>query len=260
MTSFFKKPKRKIDVLKEDENTITLKNINIDELNNQYNLKDITETIQKEDSTPKFNIVDEQAVKKVSKFKERITTKKNTSDVNTLTSSLEKLGISNKEIIPTETFFKDNTDRDIKMISHGTNEYITKTCKAHCWWCRHSVPDGWHALGMPIKLKDKIKMEFLCEGIFCSFNCMIAHCHTLTHDTRYRECGLLIMMLYREIFGKTLYMRQIIPAASWKHLREYGGKLTIDEFRNSFNKIQFIERNNIPTMYCMQTINIISQS
>ena len=130
--------------------------------------KDITETIQKEDSTPKFNIVDEQAVKKVSKFKERITTKKNTSDVNTLTSSLEKLGISNKEIIPTETFFKDNTDRDIKMISHGTNEYITKTCKAHCWWCRHSIPSEWHPLGIPLK-KDK-ENTYTCDGLFCSFN------------------------------------------------------------------------------------------
>jgi ribosomal protein L24 len=70
MSSFIRKPKRKIEI-KDEDHTITLKNINLYELTDQYNLKN--DIIEKEPPLKQsnFSIVDDQAVKKVSKFKEK---------------------------------------------------------------------------------------------------------------------------------------------------------------------------------------------
>ena len=245
MSSFLRKPKRKIE-LKDDDNTITLKNINLYELTNQYNLKN--EIVEKEPPLKQsnFSIVDEQAVKKVSKFKEKtlLQNKKNVSDISNLTSNLEKLGISNKELLTLETFYKDDVVKDIKMIKYGTNEYITKDCKGHCWWCRNSIPTEWHPLGIPVK-KDK-DSTYTCEGIFCSFNCIMAYIHTNPEGMRYKDSPMLIGQMYRQIFNRDIRLDKIIDAPSWKHLREYGGKMTIEEFRSTFNKLKFVERRITP--------------
>lgn len=245
MSSFIRKPKRKIEI-KDEDHTITLKNINLYELTDQYNLKN--DIIEKEPPLKQsnFSIVDDQAVKKVSKFKEKssLSNKKSISDISNLTSNLEKLGISNKELLTLETFYKDDVGKDIKMIKYGTNEYLNKDCKGHCWWCRHSIPSEWHPLGIPLK-KDK-ENTYTCDGLFCSFNCIMAYIHTFSEGMKYKDSPMLVGQMYRSLFGKDIRLDKIIDAPSWKHLREYGGKMTIEEFRSTFNKLKFIERRVTP--------------
>ena len=262
MTSFVKKPKKKIEI-STDDHVISLKDINIDEINKKYLLspassvdtKSITITKNSAESpsshnnifqeknhfcntgvlserasdgsitsskscsrdiveklpSKNFSVVDESAVKKTG-IKSKLsndflesrarTIKKVGTDMTNLTSSLEKLGISNKEIIQTESYFKDDTGREIKMLISGTNEYIKRDLEAKCWWCRHSIPKDWHPLGLPLKFI-KEKNEFHCEGIFCSFNCIMAHLHSCDLESvKYRNCGMLIATLYRYVFGK----------------------------------------------------------
>ena len=266
MSTFIKKPKRKIEV-RDDENTITLKGINLYELTEQYNLKE--NVVEREEPALKqqnFTIVDEQAVKKISKFKEKnMVTKKPVSDITNLTSNLEKLGISNKELLTLETFIKDDVGKEIKMLKYGTNEYITKDCKGNCWWCRHQVPDDWHPLGLPIKRT--APDVYSCEGIFCSFNCIMSYIHTFPEGMRYKETPMLVSQMYRRVYNKDVKLDKIVDAPSWKNLREYGGKLTIEEFRSTFNKLKFIERKIHPVtsplsniqMYSLHTINFVEK-
>lgn len=265
MTSFFKKPRKKVEILKDEDHIILLKNINLTETSNQYNLKDIVERDCKKDTDSKtssvFTIIDENAVnKKPSRFKEKLTSSKSKNDITNFASNLEKLGISNKELILTETFYKDDAGKEIKMLLSGTNEYITKDCRGCCWWCRLEIPSDWHPLGLPIKMNDKKRMEFLCEGLFCSFNCIMSYAHTLT-DVRYKDVGMYVTLLYRQVIGRDCWITKIIPAPSWKNLRQYGGKLTAEEYRSTFNKLTILERRQYNpetfTMHPLQTMNLV---
>ena len=279
MTSFVKPSKRRIEVVKEDH-SIILKNIDISGLNEKYNLKNvfvpnIYENDEKDDSrslttkeTKSFTVLDDNVIKNTFIFKAnetrykqtKMTDKKKVNDMTKLTSSLEKLGISNKEIIPVQTFFKDSSGKETKMIISGTNEYITKNTPGCCWWCRHSLPKEWHPLGLPLNFKKEVN-EFMCEGIFCSFNCIMAYLNdTNNNNIKYRECGMYVTLLYRVVFGKSCWLEKIIPSPSWKNLKEYGGRLTIDEFRNTFNKLKIVERMSFPsetTMHSLHQINLI---
>jgi len=40
-------------------------------------------------------------------------------------------------------------------------------------------------------------------------------------------------------------MVQIIPAPDWKTLEEFGGHLTIQQFRESFNKVKYVNHGII---------------
>jgi hypothetical protein len=307
VNTFLKKPKKKIEILSNEEHTIVLKDINIDEINKKYQLvsnssiqqsspksfETSNNSIQRlndgsissskpivkdivEKSIPikskMFSVVDESAVKRTansssdkilsdfinsneSKFKKS----SKMYDMNTLTSDLEKLGLANREIIQTDIFFKDNLGKEIKMLIYGTNEYIKRDIvEAKCWWCRHTFPKEWHPLGMPLKY-NKTNNEFICEGIFCSFNCIMAHLHSCDHQSiKYRDCGQLVTLLYREVVGKICWTEKLIPAPSWKNLKEYGGKLTIEQFRETFNKLQIMERMQIKSAISFSTLHTIN--
>ena len=320
MISFLKKPKKKIEILSNEEHIISLKDINIDDINKKYSLSspsssdssiltinnyvnltspdskkniftkkilhereidgsitssiiDVKDIVEKETPTTikSFSIVDESVIKKnINKSKinndfinNKLKTSKKNSDINHLTSSLEKLGISNKEIIQTESYFKDDTGHEIKMLISGTNEYIKRDVEAKCWWCRHTIPKDWHPLGLPLKYI-KATNEFHCEGIFCSFNCIMAHLQQCEMQSfKYRNCGTLVTLLYRDVFGKSCWTERLIAAPSWTHLREYGGKLTIEEFRNTFNKLRIVERISLPNplqLYPIHTLNLVEKS
>ena len=43
--------------------------------------------------------------------------------------------------------------------------------------------------------------------------------------------------------------RPILKAASWRILEKYGGHLHIDEFRQNFNEIDYIDMDNYITEY-----------
>ncbi len=79
------------------------------------------------------------------------------------------------------------------------------------------------------------KKEFYSsDGIFCSFNCCKAFIKDNKHNVLYEHSEFLLSKLYFDMFG----VKNIVinPAPHWRLLIEYGGNLTINQFRDNFNK------------------------
>lgn len=153
-----------------------------------------------------------------------------------------------------------------------------------CFWCRHAVPEGVVPIGCPIRYvpntivkscrSEVTKQEFTIEqtlprdvrdipegkrmsvfqndyyetdGGFCSFNCCMAFINDNTHNPMYKNSKHLLQRMHFEIFGK--FGKKIHSAPSWRLLRDYGGDLTIEEFRNTFLRHLFV-----PTGYSVPRI------
>ena len=86
-----------------------------------------------------------------------------------------------------------------------------------------------------ITIKNKDYYE--TDGIFCSFNCCKAFVKDNKHIKIYDNAELLLNKLYKEMF----HVKNIIinPAPHWRLLQEYGGYLTITQFRENFNKTTY---------------------
>ena len=80
---------------------------------------------------------------------------------------------------------------------------------------------------------------YLTDGIFCSFNCIIAFVNDQSHDAFYNESKMLTYSMYREVVGKTA--TKIKSAPHWRLLKMFGGPFTIDDFRKSFNLFEYEE-------------------
>ncbi len=96
-----------------------------------------------------------------------------------------------------------------------------------CWWCCHSF-DG-EPLSMPYKHDEK-RNKFDTSGNFCSWSCMKSFAldrHGITKGSII--CGNIVMM------RKKMYnqLGNIKPAPNRFLLKEFGGDLTIEQFRSN---------------------------
>ena len=141
-----------------------------------------------------------------------------------------------------------------------------------CFWCHHNFKGN--GIGCPIKfVNNKIKKcyyseitkdnyeivgkisdnelgniektkeiqlldncYYLVDGIFCSFNCCLAFINDNNKNMLYDNSKHLLYKMYMTCFPDNIDT-QIFAAPHWKLLIDYGGHLTIDEFRDNFNKI-----------------------
>jgi hypothetical protein len=96
-----------------------------------------------------------------------------------------------------------------------------------CWWCCH--PFEGDALSMPYK-HDERRNKFYTAGNFCSWSCVKSY----TID-KYGVnkggiiCGNIVMMR-RKMFNQIGHVK---PAPNRFSLKEFGGNLTIEEFRKN---------------------------
>lgn len=171
----------------------------------------------------------------------------------------------------------------LSMVDCTTSENIldSKKCAAaSCFWCRHrfsTLPIGCPLRYLPTQvvrtilsksedsstysIKENVseslcssihedtvrKAYFETDGIFCSFNCCLAFINDNAHKSRYRQSKTLLSNMYAAAVGTCV--AQIQPAPSWRLLSEYGGHMSIDEFRQTFNKVQYSESfevKNVP--------------
>lgn len=96
-----------------------------------------------------------------------------------------------------------------------------------CWWCCHEFKGT--PLSMPYK-HDERKNKFLTTGTFCSWSCMKTYAlDTYGINRGSIICGNMIMMR-RKLFGK---LGNIKPAPKRIRLVEFGGDLTIEQFRKN---------------------------
>ncbi len=168
-------------------------------------------------------------------------------------------------------------------------EYTNQNIK--CWWCRNYFEN--YPIGIPKSIKkicsdrdaedyitthkdklryifcdndnnnDKkkrrdiyevienntIEYTFNVHGCFCSFNCCLSYCNENKIKRDY------LKLMYKKLYNGASYNDIIKPAPHWQFLKEYGGTLTIDEFRHEFKCL-----NNIHSIYKYPMIYIPNQS
>ena len=91
------------------------------------------------------------------------------------------------------------------------------------------------------------------DGIFCSFNCCEAFIQDNKRDPIYYSSSRLLRQMYMDILKGTrndnskdgndqvkIKSISIMPAPHWRLLRSYGGCLTIEKYREAFNKSEYI--------------------
>ena len=101
-----------------------------------------------------------------------------------------------------------------------------KECnKSKCWWCRHSYCTP------TVTLPENIfKGTFQTFGHFCSYNCALAYSIDLNDENIHKRSSLL-HYLYKQTYNES---KEIIKSPDWRVLQEYGGVISIDEYRNNF--------------------------
>ena len=100
----------------------------------------------------------------------------------------------------------------------------TKVC---CWHCCHTFKNM--PCGIPINYKKNL---FYVKGIFCSFNCALTYNNNSNENENIiQERESLIYLLYKKINNvKNIDLKY---APEKEVLEMFGGKLTIEEFREN---------------------------
>lgn len=110
--------------------------------------------------------------------------------------------------------------------SYGSqNDVKSLNSNVKCWWCKNyfntpkvSLPENY------------FNNKFICTGHFCSYNCALSYNLDLNDELVWKRRSLLIK-LYEKTYKSRL---NTLPSPSWKVLKEYGGTLSIDEYRDNF--------------------------
>jgi hypothetical protein len=72
---------------------------------------------------------------------------------------------------------------------------------------------------------------------------MCSYLHENCNNINYKDSGALIYMMYKTIFGEYPIKMNIRKALSWKLLKQYGGNLSIEEYRDMFNVVNTLTEN-----------------
>jgi hypothetical protein len=82
---------------------------------------------------------------------------------------------------------------------------------------------------------------YITEGIFCSFNCCLSYIKLNRHNPIYSLSKTYLITIFESLFKQEF---NVVEAPNWKLLKNYGGNLSIDEFRENFYKVEITETNN----------------
>jgi hypothetical protein len=166
----------------------------------------------------------------------------------------------------------------ISMVDFYTKKQISEDSnQLDCFWCRNTIPNNIYPIGCPIKFvqsqvvkkyyseisKDKYTIKenitsskikeiknkednrlniidknyYMTDGIFCSFNCCMSYILENKTNSMYILSEMLLLKMYNDIYPSKI--PSIDKAPHWRKLKQYGGDLNIEEFRDSFNKIEY---------------------
>jgi hypothetical protein len=181
----------------EDEKIIFHLPITIDEINNQDNSLFIKSEKDIKNISDKLNL-------------QKIKTSEESDSTETLKSSVMNVS-SNKLIL----------NNNVNKISTHCLKFNKNT---KCWWCRNNFSTP------PCELpEDYYNDTFYCIGHFCSFNCMKSYNLDLNDSLSSKRESLMNLLYYQTYSNHKI----IKPAPHWMCLEEYGGNLTIENFREN---------------------------
>ena len=132
---------------------------------------------------------------------------------------------------------------DMPKITESTERYIK-----HMYTIKEDITISRRLSLNENRISLSIKEYYETDGIFCSFNCCKAFINDNKHKNIYNHSLTLLTKMYNDMLGTTVSV--IDTAPHWRNLEEYGGHLSISEFRNSFSKADYEEHGiirNIPS-------------
>lgn len=88
---------------------------------------------------------------------------------------------------------------------------------------------------------------YVTDGIFCSFNCCFAFIDANKMNPLYNQSIHLLKKMYYDLFPN--HEIELMKAPHWRLLKNYGGELSIEEYRKNFYKIDYIENNDFTTIF-----------
>lgn len=94
-----------------------------------------------------------------------------------------------------------------------------------CWWCRYSFDTP--KVTLP---ETFINNSFSTFGCFCSYNCALSYNISLNDENISKRTSLLYFF-FKQTYNKHL---KILRAPDWRVLEDFGGTISIDEYRNNF--------------------------
>jgi hypothetical protein len=137
---------------------------------------------------------------------------------------------SSEESDSTETLKSSslNVTANKFLLNNNVNKITTHSLKFNkntkCWWCRNSFSSP------PCELpEDYFNETFYCTGHFCSFNCTKSYNLDLNDSLSWKRESLMNLLFYLTYSSQ----KQISPAPHWMTLEEYGGTLSIEQFREN---------------------------
>lgn len=150
----------------------------------------------------------------------------------------------------------------------GCNGTLDIFTNVRCWWDGHTFDTS--PIGCPINyyssnddkrivsnvryqaeimnIKSDTSDFYEVEGVFCSCECVKAYILSQKDKIKYANSLTLLTRLVRSLTGT---IKNINRAPSWKLIDSYGGHMTIEEFRESFDILKYSETINAkrPYMY-----------
>jgi hypothetical protein len=156
--------------------------------------------------------------------------------------NFEKINIYNSQ-------FVYDLNEDIHKITNNIKEIHNKaSIDSCCWWCCHDLDINKPPIPLPVKYDD-IKKTFKCRGVFCSFNCC------LSYSVRFREGSTsLVYYLYKRMYGLKVNEIDLKRAPPRETLQKFGGFLSIDAYRSSFENKTKYEIVEYPIIYISSEI------
>lgn len=216
----------------------------------------------------------------------------------TKTTSVFDIGAIRPEFMNFLNDNKRQYSLHLTMIDANTKENVLDKAvgkRIACFWCRHRF--DWVAIGCPIRyvpgqicktlqspvtnetytIKENVsdadvhrsgqqvnsESYYETDGIFCSFSCCLAYINDNMHNTLYSQSKTLLMNMYYRV--NSAHLDKIVEgtlkaAPSWRLLKEYGGYMTIDEFRQSFTKTDFTETHVVKNIPRIKPVGVLFES
>ena len=163
--------------------------------------------------------------------------KKKNDLIRQLKSKINKLVSNQCDFNSTESLKKYHS---LNLIDLDGN--TLKKSNIKCWWCCNYYET------FPCFIPEKFQNnKYHVFGSFCSFNCALSY-NLNMNDYRVKTRESLIKYIYTNIFGQNSIL---FPAPKKELLRDFGGILTIAEFRKCFSTIDNIYEINIPPLIPM---------
>ena len=134
-----------------------------------------------------------------------------------------KINRMEKENIMNNEFAKPYTNLTMCHTHIKRGNWIRST-NIRCWWCSYTFDCT--PCGIPISYSPETN-EFWAYGCFCSFNCALAYIIEYVTDQKWEKTAFLHLM-YQKIYKVN---DKIYPAFPREILKDYGGTLDIDDYR-----------------------------